>query len=431
MDFNTLRNNIFSKLNNNTLTRDEADEYIEVLIKKDKYPSDIKKNNLILYHNMIYNDVRDLCNNGFKLTIDQFLKIGKSYIGSFSGAGHLISDFCNGKEMYDYCVKNNVILENLEYCWYHIVNVPLEMIDFILNYNTSIDIKYNMLKHINHINYPTEYIEKLLTFYETNFSNVELKMCFDSSNMTFDQMKRYIWARYNKGKIHTGAWFFRCKDILKKEIEIDELFEVLLRAIEYNHDNNKIKKYEIYDYIDNIIFYSSSTYCYNKYRYIPKKVLLKILPKISYFTMRDNFIHYENISSIEMHKQFIETKEIPKIFKMTVIYEFFEKNKIDTYVFDKKEDINFLNEFHEKIDSFFGNFNYIFPERYDRFLIKNINIYLIIVRQLIMMFNMYSNQKINISRYVEDINDKYEGLSIKLQNKYRNDFNRFLRILAN
>jgi hypothetical protein len=64
MDFNTLRNNIFSKLNNNTLTRDEADEYIEVLIKKDKYPSDIKKNNLILYHNMIYNDVRDLCNNG-------------------------------------------------------------------------------------------------------------------------------------------------------------------------------------------------------------------------------------------------------------------------------------------------------------------------------------------------------------------------------
>lgn len=419
MDYKLESSKLNAALTNNTLTREAANDFIDLLIKYD-YSNKLKKKEIIELHNNIYRDIKSLCDKGFRPTIHQFTKL--------KICSSLLCMYYSGKEMYDYCVANNKLLTGLDSIWYNFQNIPIEMIDFILNYNTTVDKKYNMICNMRLYNYTTEYVEKVFDFYEKNVPDKELQIYFNKNFnvFTYEQAKRYIMFKYRTGNMYSGYLFFDIIWQFKNRRE--ELLDVLMEAIEYNHKNNKDKTYNIYKYVDNIIFYERIYYKLN----YSDKILLKILPYLTFYSLKKHMKHYNNISSSDMHKSFMEGKFLPKMFMIGNIQKFFEKHKIERYQIN--EDIvnfDFLKEFHEELSNFFKDFDYNFPERYDKYLIENIKMFVIIFRQLIVLFNTLTEQKIDISKYVYIINDTYERLSDKLKNKYKNDFNEFYRLIAN
>jgi hypothetical protein len=429
------------KLKNNTLTRTEADECIESMIKIDKNEIELWngkistqkrwKDNLTM---KISGAVIKLCDNGFKLSIDQFIRLAKSNdMMNLYGPAYKITDYYSGKEMYEYCVKKNKILNILGHWWRYFTNVPNEMIDFVINHNKSNNHqKYQVLQNLSLVHSNIGYIDKYLTFYENNMKNHEFRIYCDVNNLTYDLAKRYIAAKYRLGQIYGGVDFFHIINKFNEPKQQDELYNTLLEAIEHNHKNNKDNKYDIYTYIDNILFYGSKADCYNKDKNIPIKVLLRILPKMNYCSLRRNIFHYQNILSYDMHKCFLEHNILPKIFSTQNIYEFLKKYDIKKYYNeDKINDIEFLKDFHEAIEIYFKDFEYDFPIRYDSELIKNIKTRIILARQLIMMFDLHTTQKIDLTTYIYKMIDQFEQLDDKIKIKYQNDFNEFYRLFSN
>jgi hypothetical protein len=133
-----------------------------------------------------------------------------------------------------------------------------------------------------------------------------------------------------------------------------------------------------------------------------------------------------------MHKCFLENNILPNIFSTQNIYEFLKKYDIKKYYNeDKINDIEFLKDFHEAIEIYFKDFEYDFPNRYDSELIKNIKTRIILARQLIMMFDLHTTQKIDLTTYIYKMIDQFEQLDDKIKTKYQNDFNEFYRLFAN
>lgn len=438
------------KIYNNTLTREEVDNLIEHTIKLDKetnyhYNGKVmtKKPKIDMIKTKIYDIVYDLCTNGFKLSIKQFIDLAKSSKEQiFYSPAYQITKYYSGKEIYEYCVQNNTILSYFTIIWGHFADVPNEMIDLIINHNDETPIsKYLILKNLQFNTLSTEYIEKYLDFYEKNITNLEFKINTKLDNITYEQSKRYIKAQYSLGTIYGGAYF---EEIVKKYNEpnqIDELYDILLDAIEHNAKHNRVYTYNIYNYISNIIF---RKICCNKIvekKVIPRnvipniKTIIRVLPKLGYFNLREHFEYYQDIPSYNMHQRFLELNKLPKIFSTHNMDKFFKKYKIKKYYNeDKVNDLDFLKEFYEAIVEFFKDFGYQFPNRYDSSLIKSIKTNLVVLRQLLLMFDLHTNQpnqKIDTSTYIYKIMDRFEELNQICKQKYLKDFNEFYRLLVN
>lgn len=439
-----------TKLKNNALTREEADNFITAMINldKDTYYSfngkvSTKKSDIHTIQTSVYHEIDRLCTSGFKLSIKQFIDLAKSSKEqTFYSPTYQITRYYSGKEMYEYCVQNNTILSYFTIIWGYFVDMPFEMIDFVINHNDETLIsKYLILKNLQFNTLSTEYIEKYLNFYEKNITNLEFKINTKLDNITYEQSKRYIKAQYSLGTIYGSAYF---EEIVKKYNEpnqIDELYDILLDAIEHNAKHNRVYTYNIYNYINNIILREIRWTEIIEKKIIsrsvmPKvKIIIRVLPKLGYFDLREHFEYYRDISSYDMHQKFLEQNELPEIFKISNMKKFFKKYKIRKYYNeDKVNDLDFLKEFYEEILQYFKDFGYTFPNRYDSSFIRNIKTYLIVLRQLLMMFDLHTNQpnqKINTSTYLYKIMDRFEELNQVCKQKYLSDFNEFYRLFAN
>jgi len=305
----------------------------------------------------------------------------------------------------------------------------------------------------------TDNIETLLTFmeenstkyYETYKKTLSKYFKIDRTNITFEQAKRYIYLKYRLGRYYTtnySGWrYTNCTDFVSmlskfKGLDIEkkkELFNSLLDSIEYNKKNFKKGNYDIYNYLENIIF------CYyNGYKNIKiDKRLIINFDNNYYETITGSFIGkinnkqfikyinvFKNISSSKLNKIFNQMEEIPIILKNENLNNLWEKYEMKQFKFYDNIDKNiFLKDFYEIIQQEFKKMtSFNFQKKYD------VNVFkaqLIIIRQWICLFNMYTENKINMANYINDINDMYDSLDNENKKKYGNYFSEFYWIFTN